>query len=73
MVNRCSQGGVSYKELKEMLVEQYLAYFKDAREKYKKISNDTNYLEKVLTHNRKKLDKFFTERLKKVKQILGVS
>ena len=72
IANRCSKGDVSYKELKELLAEHYLTYFKDARKKYEKISKDTNYLEKVLTHNRKKLDKFFTERLTKVKQILGV-
>ena len=72
VVNRCSQGSVSYKELKELLAEQYLAYFKDAREKYEKISEDTKYLEKVLDRNRKKLDALFTERLTKVKQILGI-
>ena len=72
VANRCSKGDVTYKELKELLVEQYLAYFADARKKYEKIGKNTKYLEKVLEHSRKKLDNLFTERLTKVKQILGV-
>ena len=70
VVNRCSQGAISYKELKELLAEQYLAYFKDAREKYEKISEDTSILKKCWIAT--KLDAFFTERLTKVKQILGI-
>ena len=72
VANRCSKGDITYKELKEMLVEQYLTYFKDARKKYEKISKDTKYLEKVLERNRKKVNTLFTERLTKVKQILGI-
>ena len=72
VINRCSKGSITYKELKELLAEQYLAYFKDAREIYGKISDDTKYLEKILARNRKSLDVIFTERLTKVKQLLGV-
>ena len=72
VVNRCSKGDITYKELKELLAEQYLTCFKDARETYEKISNDTRYLEKILARDRKKLDTLFTEKLTKVKQILGV-
>lgn len=73
VVNRCSQGSITYKEIKELLVEQYLTYFKDAREIYEKISKDTKYLEKVLDHNRKKIDTLFTEQLRKAKHLLGIT
>ena len=72
IANRCSQGDISYKELKELLVEQHLVYFKDARDRYEKISTDVKYLEKILDRNRKKLDTLFTDRLTKVKRVLGV-
>ena len=72
IANRCSKGDSTYKELKEVLVEQYLTYFKDAREKYEKISKDTRYLEKVLERNRKKVSTLFTKQLTKVKQVLGI-
>ena len=72
VVNRCSKGDITYKEIKELLAEQYLTYFKDARERYEKISDDTKYLEKILGHNRKKLNDLFTEQLTAVKQMLGV-
>ena len=73
VANRCTQGSITYKELKELLAEQYLAYFKDARKTYEKISKDAGYLKKVLERNRKKIDTLFTERLTKVKQILGIT
>lgn len=72
IVNRCSQGDITYKELKELLVERYLEYFKDARKKYEKISKDTKYLEKVLEQGRKKVNTLFTEQLIKVKQTIGI-
>ena len=72
VINRCSKGDITYKELKEMLTEHYLHYFEDARKKYDKIIQDTKYLEKVLNHNRKKLDNLFTTRLHEVKKMLGL-
>ena len=72
IVSRCNQGGITYKELKELLVENYLTYFKDAREKYEKISKDTRYLDKVLDRGKKKVNGLFTERVTKAKQILGI-
>ncbi|MCY4576900.1 MAG: tryptophan--tRNA ligase [Candidatus Kaiserbacteria bacterium] len=72
IANRCTTGNISYKELKELLVEQYGRYFKDAREQYEKLIDDKKHLEKVLERNRKHLDAHFTKQLTKVKQVLGV-
>ena len=70
--NRCNKGSITYKELKDLLAEQYLAYFKDARESYNNIIEDEKYLNKVLKSNRKHLDTLFTERLNEVKKGIGI-
>lgn len=72
VANRCNQGDISYKELKELLAKHYLSHFKDAREKYKKLVQDKKYGEKILAQNRKKLDKLFTHRLSEIKTLLGL-
>lgn len=72
VMNRCSAGTVTYKELKELLLENHLSYFKGARETYTKLIQDKKYTEKLLARSRKKLDKLFTSRLNEVKSLLGV-
>ena len=72
IVDRCRAGSITYKELKDLLVEQYVQYFKEPRETYQAIIEDTKHLEKVLGRSRKKLDSLFTERLHGMKQGLGL-
>ena len=72
VANRCSAGDITYKELKELFIEKYLAYFKEPREIYSKLIQNKKHIEKILERNRKKLDKLFTNRLNEVKVILGV-
>ena len=72
VANRCSSGDVTYKELKDLLVEHYLSYFKEARSTYEKLIRDEKYAEKVFARSRKKLDRLFTRRLSEVKSLLGL-
>ena len=72
VANRCSAGDMSYRELKELLVEHYLLYFKDARHTYDNLIQNKKYTEKILQRSRKKLDTLFTRRLDEVKSLLGM-
>ena len=72
VVNRCNRGDITYKELKDLLIEHYFSYFKEARETYSKLIQDRKYTEKILKRSKKKLDTLFTERLNEVKTVLGL-
>ena len=73
VANRCNSGDITYKELKDLLVERYLSYFKDARAVYEKCMRNEKYVERVFARSRKKVDTLFTHRLNEVKSLLGVS
>ena len=70
--NLCSNGSVTYKELKEQLLQAHLSYFHDARTKYKKLEKNSNYIEKALGYSRKRVDKLLTERLNEIRSIIGL-
>ncbi len=72
VANKCLHGKISYKELKEMLVDAYLDYFKDARETYAKLENNSSYIDRLLGQHRKKMDTLFTDRLNEVRRMLGL-
>ena len=73
IANKCTNGNITYKELKERLVEEYKAYFKEPREAYKKMQKDKQYTEKILKKDRKKINKLFTQRLNEMKELLGLT
>lgn len=53
--------GVGYSTLKEKIYQEFLNYFKTAREKYKKINK--NYIERILKQGAKKANKFVNKNL----------
>ena len=66
---RCLEGSVGYAELKQLLADSYLSYFKDARTVYDSL--DDASVDRVLLSHRKTVDTLFTERLNEIKKLLG--
>ena len=69
---RCDTGSISYRELKGVLEEAYLEYFKDARKKYEKLMDNPKNIDKILLQNEKKIKKQMDENLDKIKVGLGL-
>ena len=69
---KCISGDITYKELKDILFDEYMSYFKDARNTYNKIMSKNNYIEKILESNKKKLIKDFDKKLNEIKEVLGM-
>ena len=40
VANRCSKGDITYRELKDLLIKNYLSYFREARDTYNKLMQD---------------------------------
>ena len=72
IANKCSAGGMTHKELKDLLAERYLAYFKDAREKYKVLGKSSGRIASVLAKHRNRVDALLTERLNDARNALGL-
>ena len=71
IANRCMNGTVQYKELKETLITAYLAYFQDARKTYQKLEQDTEFIDRVLHRHRSRVTKLLNTRLEEVRAIIG--
>lgn len=73
VANKCAAGTITYRELKELLTEKYLAYFKEARKTHAKLKENRKYVDNILASDRKKVDTLFTERLNDIRKLLGLS
>ena len=71
--NKCLGGKITYKELKEILAEAYLNYFKEEREQYVFLEKNTNKINRITQEHRKRIDTHLTTRLNEVRKILGLS
>ena len=62
--------GLGYADFKEKIIFAFFDYFRQAREKKKKITN--NYVEKILIQGGKEANKVVKENLKKILKITGL-
>ena len=65
-------GSIGYKEAKNELLNAFMNKFDDSRKKYKKITKDANFTEKILSKNRKKINKLLDKRLHEIKILVGL-
>ena len=73
VADKCLSGSITYKELKEELVEAHLTYFKEAHERYYADGKDRDaHIESMLSKNRKEVGELFSNRLKEIRSLLGI-
>lgn len=72
VAERCKAGSVSYRELKELCAEEYLAYFADARARYEAIATDDQFVENLLKKKRERINTLFVERMREIHNLLGL-
>lgn len=70
--SRYENGGIGYKESKEILFANMMAYLKPMRDKYFKLIKDEKYLNKVLADGAKRARKVAEEKMERVRQAIGV-
>ena len=63
-------GGIGYKEVKDMLFELIISTFKKEREEYNKIKNEKEYIKDVFVIGEEKAQKIADDTMKKVKNLL---
>ena len=63
-------GGIGYKEVKDMLFELIISTFKKEREEYNKIKNEKEYIKDVFIIGEEKAQKIADDTMKKVKNLL---
>ena len=69
--NKCKEGSITYKELKELLFERFIKYFSPAREKYNSLS--ASDVDKVLSSSYKEINKLFEDRLNEIRSLVNKS
>ena len=67
---RYINGGLGYKEVKDMLFELIINTFKKEREEYNKIKNEIEYIKDIFIIGEEKAQKIADETMKKVKNLL---
>ncbi len=70
--SRYENGGIGYKESKEILFANMMAYLKPMRDKYFKLIKDEKYLNKVLADGAKRARKVAEEKMEQVRRAIGV-
>ncbi|MFA5124499.1 MAG: tryptophan--tRNA ligase [Patescibacteria group bacterium] len=70
--SRYENGGIGYKESKEILLANMMAYLKPMRDKYFKLIKNEKYLNKVLANGAKKAEGLAEEKMKQVRKTIGV-
>lgn len=70
--SRYENGGIGYKESKEILFANMMSYLKPMRDKYFKLIKDEKYLNKVLADGAKRARKVAEEKMERVRQAIGV-
>lgn len=70
--SRYENGGIGYKESKEILFANMMAYLKPMRDKYFKLIKDEKYLNKVLADGAKRARKVAEEKMERVRRAVGV-
>lgn len=70
--SRYVNGGIGYKESKEILFANMMAYLKPMRDKYFKLIKDEKYLNKVLDDGGKRARKVAQAKMEKVRRAVGV-
>jgi tryptophanyl-tRNA synthetase len=68
---RYEEGGMSYKESKEMLIKSLHSFIKPIRDRHAAISDDD--VKKVLKHGGLQAREAASEKMKKVRELIGVS
>ena len=63
---------IRYVELKQMLLEAYLKYFSDFREKRAELLKNKNKLEKIMADGAKKAQKIADKTMIDVRQMVGL-
>ena len=71
IANKCTNGTITYKELKETLITVYFEHFNGVRERYAELEKDAGYLDGVLRRHHTRVDELLTRRLREVRDILG--
>jgi tryptophanyl-tRNA synthetase len=69
---RYEKGGIGYKESKEILFANMMAYLKPMRKEYEKLIKNEKYLNKVLNAGAKKAREVAEEKMVKVRKAIGV-
>jgi tryptophanyl-tRNA synthetase len=67
---RYINGGIGYKEVKDMLFELILSTFKKEREEYNKIKNEKEHIRDIFIVGEEKAQEIADETMKKVKDLL---
>lgn len=70
--SRYENGNIGYKESKEILFINMMAYLKPMREKYFKLIKDEKYLNKVLANGAKYAKKVAEKKMEQVRRVIGV-
>lgn len=70
--SRYENGGIGYKESKEILFANMMAYLKPMRDKYFKLIKDEKYLNKVLADGGKRARKVAQAKMEQVRKAIGV-
>lgn len=71
--NKYTNGGLSYKESKEMLLQEILATIKPMREKREMYANDIDKVREILNNGAKKAKALVTAKMKIIRDNVGVS
>ena len=66
-------GTIGYREAKDELFSAFMKKFDAPRKKYKKIIKNNKFTEKILSKNRKKINKLLDKRLSEIKILVGLS
>ncbi len=70
--SRYENGGIGYKESKDILFANMMAYLKPMRDKYFKLIKDEKYLNKVLADGGKRARKVAEAKMTAVRKVIGV-
>lgn len=71
--NRYTQGGLGYKESKEMLLKEILDFIRPMREKREMYANDLNKVRTILADGAKKAKLVVNEKMKIIRDNVGVN
>lgn len=70
--SRYENGGIGYKESKEIMFVNMMTYLKPMRDKYFKLIKDEKYLNKVLADGAKRAGNTAREKMEQVRRAIGV-
>ncbi len=73
MKDQYKTGSIGDKKIKEILLDLFLEYFKNTREKYKELSKDPSYIEKVQKNGAQKSREIAQKNLSEIKKLIGLA